>query len=665
MHAPVQRTFYPGNGADPRMKGAAMKSWLGILAIGFFLYAGPLFGADIQWEVANRFRLFKSEAQFRALLDVYNALPANERLQSPALGLETQLELRAANRQLGKPFGDAASVARYGWASAVVDKTCFQAGNRGHWPCPLASGDQFLQPAKFDLIAQLSPINSQSADKPCTWEVAGHAILAPKCGAPIRAMGLDLGSPFDVRVTQDGAVLAVATGQIARNVTIVGLGDSVGSGEGNPDRPAVLGEMSSDYGGSSLMPGGWFPPRRHRLYPLRPGATPTSFGARAAAHWQLDQCHRSLYSNQLKAALGLALEQKHLAVTFLGYSCTGAGIDDGLLGFWAGRDDVVGKYYDASPQIMRVLRDLCADPKGYTVFRKPARFDWRNIPVCRQKRIAHVDALLLSIGGNDVGFSGVVAHELVDSGSGYGPIRSLLYKVWLRTVSPESFDQARAMARQKLPGAFVRLSDALEKLLGLSGGAIVQTAYPQFTKLAGSDYCRVGTEGMDVHEILGIGNVNTGPGAAQFVDDLNRLMTDAISGLGTPRKWTLVTDHVDKYTGHAICQGGAEADVPQQAIAGGMQFPYWDSSSAKWKPFAPSAWVAYRPKYRWFVTPDDAFLTANYMTLNNFIINARDKVQPLIAATMSGAFHPNALGQAAIADAVLPRLRNIVGADAP
>jgi hypothetical protein len=96
-----------------------------------------------------------------------------------------------------------------------------------------------------------------------------------------------------------------------------------------------------------------------------------------------------------------------------------------------------------------------------------------------------------------------------------------------------------------------------------------------------------------------------------------------------------------------------------------MQFPYWKASQRRWLPFAPPGWVAYRPKYRWFVTPDDAFLTANYMLLNSLIINARDKVEPLVAATMSGAFHPNALGQAAIADAVLVRLRKVVGVDVP
>lgn len=40
-----------------------------------------------------------------------------------------------------------------------------------------------------------------------------------------------------------------------------------------------------------------------------------------------------------------------------------------------------------------------------------------------------------------------------------------------------------------------------------------------------------------------------------------------------------------------------------------------------------------------------------------------DSAQPPYAATYSGAFHPNALGQAALADSVLIKLREVLGAD--
>src|SRR4051812_38934244 len=75
---------------------------------------------SIEWEVANRFRLFRSESQFRAIADIFWALPEADRQRSPALSLETGLERKAAERLLGKPFGDPASIARYGWASALL-----------------------------------------------------------------------------------------------------------------------------------------------------------------------------------------------------------------------------------------------------------------------------------------------------------------------------------------------------------------------------------------------------------------------------------------------------------------------------------------------------------------------------------------------------------------
>jgi len=47
------------------------------------------------------------------------------------------------------------------------------------------------------------------------------------------------------------------------------------------------------------------------------------------------------------------------------------------------------------------------------------------------------------------------------------------------------------------------------------------------------------------------------------------------------------------------------------------------------------------------------------------VIHTYDEVEPLMAATLSGAFHPNALGQAAVADGLLSDLRRTVGADEP
>jgi lysophospholipase L1-like esterase len=49
-------------------------------------------------------------------------------------------------------------------------------------------------------------------------------------------------------------------------------------------------------------------------------------------------------------------------------------------------------------------------------------------------------------------------------------------------------------------------------------------------------------------------------------------------------------------------------------------------------------------------------LATNYLDPNL----SDDPVQPLYAATLSGAFHPNALGHAALADSVLVQLRKVL-----
>lgn len=43
----------------------------------------------IEWGIANRFRLFRDEAQFRKLADVYTALPASDRRERPAFAFAT------------------------------------------------------------------------------------------------------------------------------------------------------------------------------------------------------------------------------------------------------------------------------------------------------------------------------------------------------------------------------------------------------------------------------------------------------------------------------------------------------------------------------------------------------------------------------------------------
>src|SRR5207237_6061044 len=122
-----------------------------------------------------------------------------------------------------------------------------------------------------------------------------------------------------------------------RDLLIAGLGDSIASGEGNPDRPIKLSPEGFCF--RRTMGGGsreYFRPGRAGFHGNRacaPGAEAPTLDAewsRLGAGWLGPGCHRSLYSYQLRTALELAVEYPHIAVTFIPLGCLVAPIGQGL-----------------------------------------------------------------------------------------------------------------------------------------------------------------------------------------------------------------------------------------------------------------------------------------------------------------------------------------------
>ncbi|WID97438.1 hypothetical protein QO058_03985 [Bosea vestrisii] len=206
---------------------------------------GALAQPRIEWEIANRFRLFRDEAQFRKLAEIYAALPVSDRRDRPAFAFEDAMQRAAAARTLGPAFGDPASVDRWGWTSAVTRKTCFQNGNRGHWQCLLDTGDQFMEPRVADVVARIAELPPALAGKTCRWTAGELAVVAP-CSGEARLARRAFEEPFDIAVSVDGAPVAEAKAVKLRHIAIAGFGDSFSSGEGNPDRPAELVDDNID-----------------------------------------------------------------------------------------------------------------------------------------------------------------------------------------------------------------------------------------------------------------------------------------------------------------------------------------------------------------------------------------------------------------------------------
>ena len=169
---------------------------------------------------------------------------------------------------------------------------------------------------------------------------------------------------------------------------------------------------------------------------------------------------------------------------------------------------------------------------------------------------------------------------------------------------------------------------------------------------------------MDAHVILGMYDPKTSMQSSGFVTQFHNIMQKESSRQG----WRFADQHftekgaansftldADKH-GHGICAQG-----PSTSQEGNTHLPRPKLDAPApyvWHPFPPSKWAPYSDRNRWLVTPNDSFLTANYHDAETGI---QDVIQPLYAATLSGSFHPNALGHAALADSVLIELRKVLG----
>ena len=231
-----------------------------------------------------------------------------------------------------------------------------------------------------------------------------------------------------------------------RDILIAGLGDSIASGEGNPDRPVALSDegfcFRSYLGSASAQ---YYRPSRAGYKGGRACEAPDSLQVwqRQSALWFNSACHRSLYSYQTRTALALAVQYPHIAVTYLPLACTGATIADGLFGAQRARECPPSKSADTcqgtvNAQLAELREALTAAKR-----RQPDR---------------KLDLVLLSVGANDINFSGLVADVIVDT-----PTERELFR---RTGVMGSVDDSRAALARDLPQGFGKLREALKPLVG-------------------------------------------------------------------------------------------------------------------------------------------------------------------------------------------------------
>ena len=596
---------------------------------------------QISWEVKNRFRLFREERDFQLHVEA-----ARDR---SVLASEQALELQSDGR---------------GWARNMVNRLCIDLSGRVSEPCTRDNvKESYLTPLEHAIVARLAGAVPVGAT--CAWSFDD--------GDGPRQSTFDCAEPVNLRVRyglQTVASVEVSSGETSpqklsteirvRDFFIAGLGDSIASGEGNPDRAIGLAEEGfcfRYYFSSAIAQ--YYRPSRAGYKGGRACEAPDTLQnwQRGAALWLNAACHRSLYSYQTRTALALAVQYPHIAVTYLPLACTGATIADGLFGGQRARECPPNKS-TATCQVgvngqLAELREALAAAR-------------------RRQGDRQLDLVLLSIGANDVYFSGLVADVIVDSAT-----ERTLFR---RTGVLASVDDSRGALARDLPQGFLKLREALKPLVGGDLSRVVYTSYANPALSSGGAPCPGGRAGFDIHPSFNanpqrLANV-TGFVQDEFLPLLKALATcqsGVICRDLAADRMTFVENHQAAFADHGFCaraQTDPEFDRDCFSPRGESFDPDIVNSASQPMLCGRSAgeYRPYLPRARWIRDANDSYFAA--MTYPQGLPSSmqpsdiHDATWGVLSAVYGGAVHPSAEGHAAMADAVLPAAASVLQLDA-
>ncbi len=591
---------------------------------------------QISWEVRNRFRLFREERDF--------LLHAESAQGRSVLASEQALELQSDGR---------------GWARNMVSRLCIDLAGRISEPC---IRDKVRE-------SYLAPV-----DHPVTVRLTGDVPVGATCawsfddGEGPQQSTLDCAEPVNLRARYGRSTVAtveVSSGPDApqrvtteirvRDIFIAGLGDSIASGEGNPDRPIALSEEGfcfRSYLGTAAAQ--YYRPSRAGYKGGRACEAPDTLQVwqRQSALWLNAACHRSLYSYQTRAALALAVQYPHIAVTYLPLACTGATIADGLFGAQRARECPPTKSASACQGTVNAQLAELREAVSAAKRRQPDR---------------QLDLILLSIGANDINFSGLVADVIVDT-----PTERALFR---RSGVLGSLDDSRAALARELPQSFGRLREALRPLVG-DLQRVVFVSYANPTLADAGVPCAGGRGGFDIHP-----SFNAQPqrlaNVSGYVDNefLPYLKALALCQSGVlcrdpgADRMTFVDAHQAAFANHGFCaraQSDPEFDRECFSPKGESFDPNLVTAANQPMLCGRSAgdYRAYLPRARWIRDANDSYFAAmtypQGLPSSSQPADIHDATWGVLSAVYGGAVHPSAEGHAAMADAALPAVAAVL-----
>nr|WP_281720150.1 hypothetical protein [Nitrosomonas nitrosa] len=513
----------------------------------------------------------------------------------------------------------------------------------------------------------------------CSWQIGGGEIIQQSCNNPLLVEDFDSGGA-EVSVFRDGVLLT--SGHIKPELKIIlGLGDSYAAGEGNPDSPAV-----------------WRTPKKEEWPPRNP--TAASQLATKPARWWSNRCDRSFYSYQNLVALRVAFDNPHAVVSFVHLACSGAEVIDGILApqryppghsmhrcrapqkrsdpdRWDPECDVPYSQLGLAAALLCRSGSKPLSPEQIKEIKKPLAnihhnknqrnwIDSGGLTTCELESTRNVDRVLLSIGGNDIGFSGLIANALMPTRSRIKSPPANAIAEWIVNIAqkegnavcpytpkgktPEDrkrkercagFGMAADLRIKELGWRYDALQIALTRVLHLGPERITVNLYPNPLRNEDGKFCQdvLGSEESNAwnatHILLPLKRLQIGPwqinlteGEAKEVEDhvIGKLNT-TIEHKARNFNWQVGLAQ-NAMKNHGWCTGENTKLLPFEEIT-------------EWEPYR------LKPNTRFIRTANDSFLTQWPRTASETESRSKSIIER--DNGFNGMFHPNAQGHASIA----------------
>jgi lysophospholipase L1-like esterase len=507
---------------------------------------------------------------------------------------------------------------RLGWAAQTLESTCYERNSRPfrymatcerQYSWGTAKEDYVLPDAHTVDVTLSAERLAEAGTGDCTFSWLPRAgagkgeTIKQACKKPFVIKRVPYShdtkvSGATVKVTMpDGRELTETV--IVEDVLVVAMGDSFMSGESNPDRPVSfspsrqmvydptmtndreqlasrgykanafgLASTDSNFDVKSLPRRKMEDEAKGLIYRPNSAEFQAAFD-KGGAQWLSADCHRSQYGYPFRVGLAMTLENRHRAVTLVSVACSGADVT----GLFMDHDarERAGEKGGAKvpPQLDQIADLICrggaqgrTQAASYTlptykygstgISSQTVSKKW--CPPANRKR--PIDLVLLSIGGNDIGFGALALYASIENARDLAPIAALAGGE-LR-FGP---DVARTYLAQ-LDKRIKAVRDALVEGFGVEPSHVLQNAYEpiQFDEVGG--YCgSQATLGMDVHPSLKVNKARLNEAADVAAELQKRLACMARSGGGCPAGlatgggtgFRFITEHTADFSKRGIC----------------------------------------------------------------------------------------------------------------